>query len=131
MNQIALTQNEMEIMDLLWEVNRPLSRAEIIELTPNRSWSKSSIHILLNSLLEKKAIEVTGFVRTNKNFGRIYSPKFSHDEYILTTLKGSLSSSSNPPAISSIFSALLQDKDIDDAILDNLQRMLDERRKQL
>ena len=47
-----LTKSENEIMELLWKEGRPLSRSEIIELTPDRSWKPASIHILLNSKLE-------------------------------------------------------------------------------
>ncbi len=72
-NSFSLTKNEQEIMDLLWSQDKALSRSEIIELSTERSWKKSSIHILLNSLLEKGAIKVEGFVKTGKNYGRTYS----------------------------------------------------------
>ena len=131
MHQISLTDNEMEIMELLWESKRPLSRAEIIEFTPNRSWSKSSIHILLNSLLGKEAIGVVGFVRTNKNFGRTYSPLISQEEYLISALKNSSCYKNNPSALPAVFAALLQDEEVDEEVLDELQKMIDERRKQL
>ena len=66
MSTLSLTNNELEIMELMWKMKRPLSRTEIIDLSPDRSWSANSIHILLNKLLEKEAIEVSGFVKTNK-----------------------------------------------------------------
>lgn len=50
-----LTKSESEIMDLMWKEGRPLSRSEIIDLTPDRSWKPASIHILLNSMLDKGA----------------------------------------------------------------------------
>ena len=50
MDKLTLTNNELEIMELLWTQGRPLSRTEIIELTPERSWSSKSIHIILNKL---------------------------------------------------------------------------------
>ena len=59
-----LTKSENEIMELMWKEGHPLSRSEIIELTPDRTWKSSSIHILLNSMLDKKAIEVAGFVQS-------------------------------------------------------------------
>ena len=66
MSTLSLTNNELEIMELMWKMKRPLSRTEIIDLSPDRSWSASSIHILLNKLLEKEAIEVSGFVKQIK-----------------------------------------------------------------
>ena len=62
-----LTKSENEIMELLWREGRPLSRSEIIDLTPDRTWKPASIHILLNSMLEKGAIQVAGFVQSTKN----------------------------------------------------------------
>ena len=46
----SLTKNEKEIMEIFWKEDKAMYRSEIIELSVNRSWKKSSIHILLNSL---------------------------------------------------------------------------------
>lgn len=133
MNAISLTKNELEIMELMWKEERPLSRTEIIELSPNRSWSASSIHILLNKLLEKKAIEVSGFVQTNKNYGRTYAPLITQNDYLLFSLnelKESPYYKSKSDATVSIFSALIEDKDVSDELLCELEEILEERKRQ-
>ena len=84
-----LTKNEMEVMELLWSKGRALSRSEIIELSTERSWKKSTIHILLNGLLEKGAIKVEGFARTGKNYGRTYSSAVTSEEYFIMQFKQS------------------------------------------
>ena len=110
---ITLTPNELEIMELMWRENRPLSRTDIIELSPDRSWKASSIHILLNKMLDKDAIKVDGFVRTGKNYGRTYSPALSNVDYLLMTIKGSsLYQNSNKEATIAVISSLINDKDI-------------------
>lgn len=126
-----LTNSELEIMETMWKMNRPLSRSEIIELTPNRTWKKSSIHILINKMLEKEVIKVDGFVRTNKNYGRTYAPLITKDDYIVSTFDKIKTSyfDSKSSAVTSIFAALIQDEDINDELLDELQQMI-ERRKQ-
>lgn len=40
-------------MEVLWSEQRPLTRTEIVNLSVDKSWKDSSIHILLNSLLKK------------------------------------------------------------------------------
>ena len=55
---MELTRSEMEIMDVLWEAGKPLSRADLLEHTEEKTWKDSSVHILLNSLLQKGAIQV-------------------------------------------------------------------------
>ena len=68
--KIRLTKSEREIMDVLWKQGEALTSSEIIEFSTNRSWSNTSIHLLLKSLLDKSVIEVDGFKRTTKNYAR-------------------------------------------------------------
>lgn len=84
---LRLTKSEEEIMGLMWKENRPLSRTEIIELLPERSWKKSSIHIFLNSMLEKDAIRVCGSIRTAKRFARQFQPTVTPEQYTLIQLR--------------------------------------------
>lgn len=123
-----LTKNEQEIMELLWKVERPLSRSEIINMSPSKSWKDSSIHILLNSLLEKEFIEVSGFCKTGKNFGRTYSPIISQEEYFIYEIKQNKFFSSNRNSIDLIFSTLIQSFDIDEQTIERLEAMLAERK---
>ena len=132
MDNISLTENELEIMELLWQENRPLSRSEIIEFSPERSWKASSIHILLNKLLEKDAICVKGFVKTGKNYGRTYFPNITPEEHIVLSLQqNNFYKKSKKSAVASIFSTLIRDKDIDDELLGELEQMIEERKEQL
>lgn len=81
-----LTKNELEIMDVLWEQKRPLSRGELLSLPENKTWMDSSIHILLNSLLRKGAIREAGYAKCGKTSGRVYDAAFTCAEYYVTTL---------------------------------------------
>ncbi len=82
-----LTKNELEIMDVLWEQGRPLSRGELLTLPENKTWMDSSIHILLNSLLRKGAIREAGYAKCGKTSGRVYEAALSCAEYYVTTLE--------------------------------------------
>ena len=55
---MELTKSEMEIMDVLWDADKPMSRADLLEQSDEKSWKDSSVHILLNGLLQKGAIRV-------------------------------------------------------------------------
>ena len=83
-----LTKSEMEIMDLLWKEKRPLCRSEIIALSPDRSWKAGSIHILLNSMLEKGAVQVAGFVQSTNNYARTLLPELTLEEYAVMQIQG-------------------------------------------
>lgn len=77
-----LSNNEFEIMNVFWTENHPLSSSEIIALSPQRSWKGRSIHVLLNSLLAKQMIQVSGFTNTRTNIGRTFSACCTQEEYM-------------------------------------------------
>ena len=56
MCKMELTKSELEIMNVIWDAKRPLTRGEILDLSVDKKWKDNSIHILLNRLLEKGAI---------------------------------------------------------------------------
>lgn len=129
---IILTPNELEIMELMWRENRPLSRTDIIELSPDRSWKASSIHILLNKMLDKDAIKVDGFVRTGKNYGRTYSPALSNVDYLLMTIKGSsLYQNSKKEATIAVISSLINDKDITSQDIREIEVVIEAKKSKL
>ena len=79
--KIRLTKSEREIMDVLWKQGGALTSSEIIEISTNKSWGNTSIHLLLKSLLDKSVIEVDGFKRTTKNYARTFKPSISQYDY--------------------------------------------------
>jgi len=123
-----LTKSENEIMELMWKEDRPLSCSEIIQLTPERSWKPSSIHILLNSMLDKNAIKVAGFIQSTKNYARTFSPCVSANTYAVMQIKSSPAFSQN--SVPSLVSSLAADV-TDPCILDQLQDIIKTRKKEL
>lgn len=78
---IRLTKSEEKIMKMFWKQNgEPLTSSEVVEASPDRNWKTSSVHLLLNSLLNKGVIEVRGFKRTAKNYARTFQPSLSKIE---------------------------------------------------
>lgn len=129
---LSLTKNEQEIMNLLWKEGRPLSRTEIINLSIAPSWKPSSIHILLNQLLEKEAIVVDGFVKTGKNYGRTFSAAFSEEEYhVMQFQRSGCYQQSKGTSFVNFVSTLIQDEDIDNETLTRLENLIEEKRREL
>ena len=105
---MELTRSEMEIMDVLWESEVPLSRADLLERSQEKSWKDSSVHILLNGLLQKNAICEAGFVKRSKTYGRTFRPMLTREEYFATTIF----SHRHQPDFVGLMKALLTRKDI-------------------
>ena len=105
---MVLTKSEMEIMDVLWEDGGALSRSDFLERSEEKSWKDSSVHILLNGLLQKNAIQEAGLVKRSKTYGRIFAPTMTREEYFATTIF----SHRHKPQIVGLFEALLRRDDI-------------------
>jgi len=121
---MELTKSEMQIMDVLWESDRPLSRADLLEKSEEKSWKDSSVHILLNGLLQKKAICEVGFVKRSKTYGRTFSPAMTREEYFASTIF----SHRHQPEIVGLFEALLKREDITAEQLDAIQKLVNKRK---
>ena len=56
-----ITNSEMQILEVLWDEGEALTSSEIVEVSDDRTWKSSSVHLLLNSLLKKNFVRVAGF----------------------------------------------------------------------
>lgn len=124
---MELTRNEIAIMEVLWKESRPLTGAEIVKLSEAKTWKDSSIHILLNSLLAKKAIMESGFVRTGKGFGRTFEPTESGEQYYVQFLVDIAEKTS----FSKLFSALFKSKEFTKDTLEELEQLLKKKKQEL
>lgn len=125
-----LSENERQILDTLWIKDTSLTRSEIINLTEDKTWKESSIHILLNQLLDKKAIKVDDIVRTGKSYGRTYSPTLTKEEYDIMQLNNFFKEV-NPSelALKNFFSNLIESENIEDEYLDQLEDLIRKHKK--
>ena len=116
-----LTKNELEIMDVLWREGRPLSRGEILNLSEDKTWMDSSVHILLNSMLKKMAIREAGFVKCGKTCGRVYEAALSCEEYYVSTF----ASTKAQPDFVKLTEAYIAAKNMDAGTVERMRAVLD------
>jgi BlaI family penicillinase repressor len=122
---MELTKSEMEIMDVLWASDKPLSRSDLLERSEEKTWKDSSVHILLNGLLQKKAIREAGMVKRSKTYGRTFEPTMTREQYFATTIF----SHRHKPEIVGLFAALLQREDITEAQMKEIAGLVTEKIK--
>ncbi len=121
---MVLTKSELEIMDVLWEAGAPLSRADLLDSNREKSWKDSSVHILLNGLLAKGAIEEVGFVKRSKTYGRTFQPRMTREQYFA----GMVYSFRNKPRLVELMEALLSRPDVTGEDLDRIEALIREKR---
>ncbi len=124
---VRLTKTEEELLRLFWAQSRPLTRSEIIELSPDRKWHAGSVHAFLNSMLEKELIRVAGFERTGKRFGRTYCAALTREEFMARQLCASQQGADIP----AVLAAMIRAADIDGETIGRLQALLDQKRREL
>lgn len=123
-----ITASEKEILEVLWDQQDPLTSSEIVDVSENRTWKASSVHLLLNSLLKKGFVQVAGFKKTTKNYARTFEPSMTREEYSIRQIRQEQKDASY--TLSRLFAALLEEEeDVD--LLDELSLQIAERKKQL
>ena len=124
---MELTKSEMEIMDVLWQDGGALSRADLLERSEEKSWKDSSVHILLNGLLNKGAIKEAGFVKRSKTYGRTFLPTMTREEYFANTVF----SYRNKPEMTGLIAALLQRPEITPETLASIEKLVQQRKNEM
>ena len=76
-NNFYLTKYEKSILKILWKEDRPLTYAEIKDALDGQF---DQIHRVLNSLMDKELIYVSGFVPGKRN-ARQFSPVLKEEEF--------------------------------------------------
>ena len=124
---MELTKSEMEIMDVFWESSVPLSRSDLLASSEEKTWKDSSVHILLNGLLQKGVIHEAGLVRRSKTYGRVFAPSMTREEYFAE----SVYSHRHKPVLVGLFSALLSRVEVTEQDLDRMEALIQEKRSEL
>ena len=72
-----ITEAEMEIMKIIWEENKEITTATILEKLPKEnSWKTTTVMTLITRLIEKGILSVTKIGKLNN-----YSAKVTEEEY--------------------------------------------------
>ena len=78
-----LTKSELAIMEVMWEQEEALTASEIIKASGDKEWKNSSIHLMVNALLE-----IAGFKKTTKNYARTFKPTMTKEKYFVRKVMG-------------------------------------------
>ena len=121
---MELTRSEMEIMDVLWDAEQPLSRSDLLNRAEEKTWKDSSVHILLNGLLQKGAIQEAGLVKRSKTYGRVFSPTLTREQYFANTIF----CHRHKPQVVGLFAALLEREEVTASDLDQLIQLAEQKK---
>lgn len=118
----ALSKKEMEIMAALWE-NGAMTKAE---LENKITFLPATIFRVINGLIKKSFIFISGSILDGNIKSRLYSAEISEDEYNVMITKHHLKM--NKKSVSLLVSALVDESD-DEDLLDELEKIIKNKRK--
>lgn len=120
-----LPDSELELMMIIWDAGKPMTRTEIEERLPQKRRLSATTILSFLSRLEEK-----GFVRVQKD-GRsnVYEPLIQKEAYLRAESR-SIWKRLYQNSIGNFMTALGQGDDLTEQDLDELQEFLDRKRKE-
>lgn len=126
-----LKKSELEIMEVLWNADHPMTHIEINKTANSTSFTGKSIFQLLSGLEEKGMITVAGVARTGVKYSRTFLPAITAEEYTVMQLKSFKLNDSSAKIAHGLVSAFVDaaGDDDDDEILDELEELIRKRKE--
>jgi len=122
MNHYALSETEMEIMEVLWKTNRPMPSRELLEhfnKVEGKDWKKQTLNTFFIRMIQKGALR-----SERKDTYCLYSPVYKRDEYEQMRAQNMLNSLYGGK-LSNFIAALSGGKKISKEEANELRKMLD------
>lgn len=79
-NISSLSQNELMIMEVIWNSSEPLTCIDIAEFI--KEWKSSYLNNLLSSLQKKGMIEMVGVVQCGNHYVRQFTSTYTKEQYV-------------------------------------------------
>lgn len=116
-----ITNRQLEIMQVLWDLDKPLTASEIVE--KDTDLNINTVQVCIRQLLKKEYIKVADIVYSGTVLCRSYTYIVTKEEYVNTFFKSA--SDRIGAALSFI------DETTDSSMLDELEKAIELKRKQL
>lgn len=89
MSYIPLTKSEEKLMLFLWEQDRPMSVAEMLEAWDNHAWTKNYTRDIVRSLEQKGAVEFHDLDHRGSKYARRFRTALTKESYYAQLAKHS------------------------------------------
>ncbi|WP_394525493.1 BlaI/MecI/CopY family transcriptional regulator [Lacrimispora sp. JR3] len=126
---LKVTNREKDILEVLWNSNTPLLASDIIKINPNLSIS--SVQLGLRNLLAKNVIEVADIIHSGTVLSRSYRPLISREDFISYEVINNFKSLDRSITTKNIVTTLLKHEKNEADTIKELEKLLEERKKQL
>lgn len=125
-DRMTLSKRELEVMNVLWGEGKPLIASEIPDRQPGLSLN--TVQGVLKKLLQRGFIEVAQIVQSGTVLSRSYAPVITPEEYAIKYVTTEIFPLNRPEAKMRYFSTLFDSMADDDELLEDLEKLIQERR---
>lgn len=126
---LKVTNREKDILEVLWNSDTPLLASDIPKINP--ALSISSVQLGLRNLLTKNIIEVADIIYSGTVLSRSYRPLISKEDFISYELINSFKNLDRTITTKNIVTTLLKHETNETDTIKELEKLLEERKKQL
>lgn len=120
-NEIKVTESELEILKVVWSLNKATTNEITKVLINSSNWSPRTIQTLISRLTQKK---VLGIEKINKRT-YMYFPLVTEDEYRVFANKSLLNKLYNG-SLNLMMSAFIKNMNLSKIEIEQLKKLLDE-----
>ena len=124
-----LTGKEMDVLNLIWHSETPLTASEIIKL--DETLSIHTVQAVLRDLLKKEYVEVAGIVYSGTVLCRNYRATLKSKELTANHLTSQLKKLTKNIPPSMLFSALFDGGDDNERLINEMESIIREKKKQI
>lgn len=125
-DRMTLSKRELEVMNVLWGEGKPLIASEIPDRQPGLSLN--TVQGVLKKLLQRGFIEVAQIVQSGTVLSRSYAPVITPEEYAIKYVTAEIFPLNRPEAKMRYFSTLFDSMGDDEELLEDLEKLIQERR---
>ena len=123
MTKLSLSDGEWKLMNLLWE-HSPLTIGSMVDALRNdTAWTKATVNIMLGRLASKGAVRIDA-----SGARKQFYPLLARDDAVRQEARNTLSKIKSG-GLGLLVSTMARESDLSDAELDELYRILKERRR--
>lgn len=128
MYSAQLSSREQEILAVLWAATEPLNASGIVKITP---LSINTVQAVLKKLLDRGLIEVADITYSGTVLSRRYRTTVSQNAYTIKRFLTHFRKTNGDFSTPMIITALLKEEENEEDLLEELETMLEERKKNL
>lgn len=82
MPDFTLSRREEELLEMLWQLDRPMTSVDMTAEPWQRSWKNNYLQAMLKSLETKGLIAVCGIELQGKSYVRKFVPVYTKEEFL-------------------------------------------------